>query len=397
MLKKYGIIFIIFLLFFTPYSFVGYIFMATLLGMVILSTNARPKSNAMIGILFFLGTFAYNSLTNNGYSDTKDILICIIVSAFLFLNSNNKKENYCSEWFIFTLLLLVLVSQIVMVLNIEPFATYIRDIYIDDEEMIYTGSIADMLNSSYYRASSFLGNPNQCAKFCNLLFAWYLALYEHKKLNIPICLVYISIILLAGSRTGTIVSFFLISIYVFRKIRNSKNGIRTVIFIATIYVLAMILSHITTEIFPNLRILDFRGGIEESLNAKSDVLEAYYKDVITKEDWSHYFIGNFFSSQSELFMLNNQLSLGKFDSDVGYLFYSYGTIGIILIIIFTIIKFKSNRISYYFYPIFLWVTSASVYMHFKFIIIFTIVLLCYNGSQDSTSPNKLNGQLGLDR
>lgn len=392
MKEKYSIFVITLLLLYIPYSSVGYIVMAFLLGLVIYTTKPTISSLWIWGGLFFVTSLIYNTFVHYNYIDFKDILLCTFLFIFLFVyRGKDDRSYYMSEWAIFAIFLTVLLSQIVITLNIEPFASLIKDIYIEDQDDIYVGDIADMVNSAYYRAGGFLGNANQCAKFCNLIFAMYLTLFDHKKINIPIFITYLSIIVLAGSRTGMIVSLALVSIYVYQKIKKSKKNTNTIIFIITISIIAFGIQYFLSSYFYNMRIINIEDGIENSLYSKTNALNFYYDYTLYNEEWGHYFIGNFYSSLSNVFMQNNLISLGKFDSDIGYLFYSYGIIGLIIIGVCTIIKYKRTKTSPYYYPIFLWIISAAVYTHIKFIILFTVILLAFNrGHDDAYTSNKLD-------
>ena len=176
MKEKYSIFVITLLLLYIPFSSVGYIVMAFLLGLVIYTTKPTISSLWIWGGLFFVTSLIYNTFVHYNYIDFKDILLCTFLFIFLFVyRGKDDRSYYMSEWAIFAIFLTVLLSQIVITLNIEPFASLIKDIYIEDQDDIYVGDIADMVNSAYYRAGGFLGNANQCAKFCNLIFAMYLS------------------------------------------------------------------------------------------------------------------------------------------------------------------------------------------------------------------------------
>lgn len=392
MKAKYSIFAITLLLLYMPYSSVGYIAMAFLLGIAIYIAKPTLSSIGIWGGLFFLTSLVYNTFAHNNYIDFKDILLCAILFIFLFVyRSKSEKSYYMSEWAIFAIFLTVLLSQIVITLNIEPFASLIKNIYIEDQDDIYVGNITDMVNSAYYRAGGFLGNANQCAKFCNLIFAMYLTLFDYKKINIPIFITYLAIIVLAGSRTGMIVSLTLVCIYIYQKIRASEKNTNAIIFIITITFIALGIQYFLSSHFSDMRIINVEDGIENSLNSKTNALSIYYEYTLYNDEWGHYFIGNYYSSLSNIFMQNNLISLGKFDSDIGYLFYSYGIIGLIIIGVCTVIKFRRTNTSLYYYPIFLWIISAAVYTHIKFIILFIIILLAFNKKDGyAHSSNKLN-------
>lgn len=375
---------------YAPYTPLGYIIMATMLALCIFITKPHIDTTAVACCSVFIISMVVNVFIHNSYFDIKDLLLCIVLCIFLILYKDHNIIFNISDNIIFTLLLSIFISQVIITYNIEPFSSIITELYLSNEEDIYMGTFQDMLDSSYYRTGGFLGNANQCAKFCNLLFAIHLSSAENKKINFPITILFLSIIILAGSRTGFLVSVILFLVFIYQRIKQSKNITQFIIPILLAITLFSIGGYITTHMYTNLRILNIDNAMDHSLLVKTNVLKEYYDSITIEQDYFTFMFGNFFSSLSTIFMNQNHIELGKFDSDIGYLFYSYGIIGLLMILILTIKKFRTCHIKSYYYIIMLWIISASVYTHFKFIIFFTMVLLVIGNNHANTTTNKLN-------
>lgn len=358
-----------------PYTAVGYMVMAV----CALLTNIITKSKITIpGIflsIFFIACYCFNGFFTSGANAFKDILNALAILLFVGF-SPQLDTNGFNKKFIFILLCLILLSQIVVSMQIQPWVQIINDFYFDEEASGYgtVMSMSEILQGSYVRAGGFLGNPNQCAKIVNLIFAAYLVRNIRNPIYFPIWILYFLVVAYAGSRTGMLVTLALCLCFFYQKYKRKFDLGKTFCVIIGLFFSAFIVFTFFHSYFSSMRIFDIESGVDASFNVKMDVIRCYLDYLESTKGYLYALFGNFFNSNSLILLGQLENHLGFFDSDFGYIIYSYGLIGTILIVFNIIYQFKTANISYLYFILFMWMASASVLMHFKFILLFSIIL-----------------------
>lgn len=370
--KCNGLVFFIGATFLMPGNNVGYL---ALIAMLVISLWQFPRKlmkHAYFAIFAFFMSFMLNLHYLPIYY--KDILTFSVIFLLVFTQPQNKyndfdKNKAISTLFFIMMFGIVLFSQVVMLLHISPFDGIFRQLYVANDLYDFDGSLSEMLSSAYYRASGFLGNPNQCAKFCNLLLCFYLYyLPNNSRPSLIVLAEYVSIIVLAGSRTGMIVSLLILLVFFYLRSSNRLKFLRHTIII-TIFVILFIF-----PVLSYLRLFNFEEAVEYSLLIKLGVVGEYVN--YSFNNVFDFIFGNFFVSSSLSLLKNESIfSFSIFDSDLGYIYYSYGLLGIIALIVGLKNKYKLRIIPVIFFSLFFWCISASIFMHFKFILLFYFMIL----------------------
>lgn len=358
-----------------PYTTQGYIVMAICTICVILLTKSRVTNAGFLMLFYFVLCFFFNNAITGGENTVKDILNALAIFLLVGFRPNVNTKGL-EPAFILILLCCILFSQFIVSMQIRPWSQMIADLYFDEDARSYGSvmSMAEIINGANARAGGFLGNPNQCAKIVNLIFAAYMARNIKKRIFYPLWIVYILIIAYAGSRTGMLVSAVLFLYFLYHRYKDKIDIVKFPFIAAFAVAVLVLVVHYIKSHFADMRMFDIESGMETSLGVKWDVIEGYLIYLEQTNGYLYALFGNFFNSNSPDLIVKLGIPLGFFDSDLGYLFYSYGIVGMFLIIYCLIKQFAICKISNIFWILLLWITTASVFMHFKFVLLFSMIL-----------------------
>lgn len=321
----------------------------------------------------------------------EDILKSTSVLIFFLFFPIISSHDLLSKQLVTAMLVLLLISQVILLFNLHPLSDFIEWIYYSEASIrvrtltSYAGQIP--------RTGGFLGNPNQAAKFLNLLLILHLVATARssnhsrpglQSLIFGVC--YIAAIFLTGSRTGFIVSVVTIYIAILTSFGTSAVVMYRRFAIATLVTLVFVLL-ISWAYFlgSDLRIFQIGEGVTGSFSTKVRLFLIYFGT-----EKLHLFssmVGNFFSETAPMrYPIVFADVTFNLDSDLGYFIYTFGLMGLVALAL----KLFSLRgsVPIVFVSLFLWFFSGSFFFHFKFLLFVMATTMFAFGDYKSTAISR---------
>lgn len=364
----------------SPYSVTGYGIMACSLIYFCIIFKPKITKTGIIGIAIVLISFLGNTLSGTSKIEFIDIFNSFTIILFCCTYNTVLPPSHVDKKFILLFLLIILFSQTVTALHISPFDSIITTYYHEEAYDYFNQDIADALKTGYARTGGFLGNPNQCAKFATLLLSAYLITSFRKGFNWVVIAFFIGILVLAGSRTGFLVTICIFILFVYYKADYSKIKNYKFLILGGVILTLYIIYQCTYNALSDYRFLQVDKGIDNSLMAKFFVATQYSDYLVYSHDLFSILFGRFYNSGFESLANSQGFVLGMLDSDIGNIFYSYGLIGLIVFPLLVVSKFRKEHYSPLFAIIFMWCLSASVFLHAKFFLFFIMTLMLFSNT-----------------
>ncbi len=298
----------------------------------------------------------------------KIILIIYLICASTVSGIDSKPEDTIKiKKTISFILILIISSQIVIMLNIEPIKSIIRDYYLNSDILLNIYQREFHAFSS--RNGGLFGNPNQLSKAVTFIYIIYLSTStaHSSKNDLIFSLLCIVSIALSGSRTGFAILFITSFLFFFLKLNvRGKMAIILTAFVG-----------LSVVFYNELRVVSYTADSNEigSLEYKIYFLINYLEKIYSENIVSILF-GSGFMDRGDLDndVFSFGLNLG-FDSDIGYIISFLGGIGFIFLIINIFIMWFNGVIKTYMLPIFLWCVSSSVFYNVKSLIMLIIIVI----------------------
>jgi len=335
----------------------------------------------MVIIIFF--SLVWNTLYGVDISIKSTLRGFYVVELILFFPfaRNIKIKNI----YLYTVVIIILFSQLCYIYNIQSFITLFNIIYpyrgdIESESIDYLVEHSQigrsLIELQSIRFGGLFHNSNQLMKYVSLCAVTFLAenAYKPIKIQLPFVALVIISALLAGSRTGFFIIFVsIILAFLVQKRRNVNIGF----FIFSFVLLLILFYFISLVAFKELRIFNLLGGVEEggSLSIKYANL-SYYSQFINEA--RQFLVGNFsIESIKELY----HTPFTKFDSEWGYAIYFYGFIFTLLYFIFLIRialrLIRLNGVNVVPTLILLWIISSTILFSYRTSLAFLLVISKY--------------------
>ena len=316
--------------------------------------------------------------------EMKALLSCVTILLYFFCFPIIGKVSIPNIFF-YIILSVIVLSQLAYVLNIS-FLVNILDTYYpfseDNNAIKYMKSTITVDNMLNYRMGGLYRNSNQCSRFLTFLLAGFLILNHEKNVVklLPFVIVALLGVILTGSRTGFVVAGLMVILYTFvnKQIPTSFRYLATFIFV--LYFIILLVQG-TGE----FRSTSVAEGMGSSMKSKYETLMYYlstehsaFRLLFGYLDVSH------FESGSEV--------MDSFDSDVGFIIYCFGFIGMICILIYFYYLFKRmNKYGRIYSILLLWMFSSTIVTSFRAFFLFMLILSCiYNQNKWGASNSVLN-------
>lgn len=361
--------------FLLPSTAIFYFISFSLISLVLLPKIKLNKFNLIVCstmfLIFIVGGSSQAHTTGAGLSIEnvfKIILIIYLICASTVSGIDSKPEDIIKiKKTISFILILIISSQIVIMLNIEPIKSIIRDYYLNSDILINIYQREFHAFSS--RNGGLFGNPNQLSKAVTFIYIIYLSTStaHSSKNDLIFSLLCIVSIALSGSRTGFAILFMTSFLFFFLKL-NVRGKIAIIL---TTFV------GLSVVFYNELRVVSYTVDSNEigSLEYKIYFLINYLEKIYSENIISVLF-GSGFMDRGDLDndVFSFGLNLG-FDSDIGYIISFLGGVGFIFLIINIFIMWFNGVIKTYMLPIFLWCVSSSVFYNVKSLIMLIIIVV----------------------
>jgi hypothetical protein len=275
----------------------------------------------------------------------------------------------------FTLIYIV-VSQFAYVLNIGFLVNFYNSLYpytgdvrgfTSDFLIQNAGDINLIVNRRY---GGLFHNPNQLVRFVSLLLAVILIENKNNSINkiAPFIIISVFSFILSGSRSGFLVGFILI-VFSFVYLRENKFNLKGIL-ISVFFILGI--GFFISVVFQSnsLRIFDVEEGFNGSIGTKIDWFFSFFNQLKSP---LNFLFGHFTTSN-----LEKLYGVKLLDSEWGELFYSFGIIGSVSILLFyyKLFSTKDKNIRF-FLIILLWCISSTVIFSFRMSFLFMLFLSKY--------------------
>lgn len=325
-------------------------------------------------------SFCYNVIIGTEFNLDSVIKLGYLTILILFFPISSVFKLFKST--IFICITLIFISQISFPLQIS-FVTdlidtyYAREFYFNSSETImlnsFSGSLLDLRFGGIYR------NPNQCARIITLLYAVFLVNKNYTRLNkfdVFSFLLFVPSILMTGSRTSLFIFILLSIVYCYKYL---KRNFKKIIFILPISIILTII--FIKNIDLDARIFDYSelsgDGTNSSFTKKIDFLLNYVQYTSFDQPLNLFF-GTFNVGHGENYVFNLSSKIHNFDSEVGYLFYSLGIVGVFLVIWFYKIIYTNTGTNVKFLMIILlWSLTSTILTNMRFSFLFLFILSLY--------------------
>lgn len=331
------------------------------------------NKNSILVLIVFMFSFLVNVLYNNINIESFLRLLSFILLFGLFPFT---KPIKISKVVLYLSLLFIFFSQIAYSFGIHSFINFFDNIYpYTGDKLIYqtdfllksANGFDSMINRRY---GGLYHNPNQCVRYVSLIFIVFLI--ESKKSNnylikIPFIIIVYFSVLLSGSRTGLIVITFLILYDILIYGTHKVNFKKSFFFISFIIGLLIIYFYLSDFGF---RIFDLAEGSATSLNAKFVLFNDFLKQLTSPVK----FIFGHFSNEN----MESMYGMSMLDSEWGELFYRFGILGSIAIVLFYIKLWRTKDSNIrFFMVILLWGITSTILFSFKMSFLFMLMLSNY--------------------
>lgn len=298
-----------------------------------------------------------------GFYFNNDIIKPLLILILIYNLNDHGVKYVLNAKLIYLLFILLLVTQLAYVLNFEFIKTVIDKFYpFDESQVVWTHRSVydiDIANNFQIRAGGIYRNPNQYAKYINLLYIVFLSSTGfEKKSHISFSLLTFLTILLTGSRTGLLV-FILISLLYYRKFNVGK----IFIFVAGLGML-YIASQVDLRVFDILSELSGKGSLTHR--------QAGLDYLMNNTSLWELFFGHYYNEITINTLRQGQL---MFDGDLISSLFSYGIIGLsILYLLYYRIIRKNKQLLLL--PIFLYGVTGGLLQDLNFIILLSTIISC---------------------
>ena len=337
--------------------------------------------NYIVLLCLFL-SLLFNSfwlIPENFKSLYKVFNLCVLLSLFPFFKYN---DIYIRRWFVVTMIGIVIFTQIVWLLGLQPIIKLLDNIY---PATVSYGQIGvDLSLNIGGRYGGVFHNPNDCSRNITILTAMYFVLSgREKRTDILVLFLMGFSIFLTGSRTGIMMFVATVSIYILNQDSISK--------IQKIYILSLVLSVLAIffiyAVGDNTRVktLTFNVGKSERLYYIVEILTNTFKNPI------EFAFGNFY--QERLSVLGFGFS-GGFDSDLGNLIYYYGLASFtcLLTFLFSLYRKTGKRFLYCLPPHIVMASTGLFTSFYSAIMIFMLYSMCYIESERNKELSNIENE-----
>jgi len=276
---------------------------------------------------------------------------------------------------IFLSLLFILLSLVAYAYGISPLVSFFDTVYtytgdqrgFQSDYLLSGAGDVDFITNRRY--GGLYHNPNQCVRYVCLLLIIFLIEYSvrTKVFAVLIILVYLSVVL-SGSRTGFVVVSGLL-LYRFLFYENS-GGLKSSVVVSLILVGVLALVFYITLSSLDLRMFDISSGAEGSLGAKFSYFMHFFRQL---DSPLRFLFGHF--SNEDMWRL---YGVERLDSEWGELFYNFGFLGSLSLIVFyvNLWKTKNDKIRFFMLLLF-WGITSTVIFSFRMSFLFMLLLSSY--------------------
>jgi hypothetical protein len=354
-----NISFLVVLLF--PPTTVGFVVQFVVL--VILLFIKKGEKKELFSAVIIISIIASFLLNINVESSLKNNFRAFNL-ALLFLFFPITKYEKIKNSTLFIASIFIIISQILIAYRIPLGITFFDVLYpagdlFNSEYAKELTSVKDLASNRY---AGLYRNPNICAEYLCLLFIVFIIENFNKKASwvLSISSLFLVVIVLTGSRTGIITYFATILAYLF-----FKKDYRYILMFS-IGIPFFLLNF--GEMISNIRI--FNIGNQDSINIKYNILIDYIENP--RLDLIHFLLGNF--------TLDNtvQYKIHMFDSGVSNHFFSFGFLGVFILILFYGYLFSLKNTNIYFLMIInLFAISSGVIIIYRMSFLFILLLSNY--------------------
>jgi hypothetical protein len=346
-----------------------------LLGLRYSKFNNSVFSFKYILLALILISFILFAITNTDKIDAKGLLRNIVLFELILFFPFAKNVRIPNTYLYFTLIF-IFISQISYMLGIDTITSFFNRNYPYDGDYAqyqsdYLKSAADRMSlvNRDLRLGGLFTNPNQCARYLNIIFAVFLIENYNAKLKpiLPFLIIYVLSIIATGSRTGFFITIVVFSYYLYIKSTNKKNASKYILILLVLFFVSGFIYLANSELAQTLRFLDFDEGLEKSLFTKIGILTNY---LLENANLLKAMFGNF--SNDGVFAI-------QFDSEWGELVYRYGLIFIFSLILFYLHFYRRtaprSRLIFF---ILLWMISGTVLISYRASFVFLLALSKYS-------------------
>lgn len=326
--------------------------------------------NYIVLLCLFL-SLLFNSfwlIPENFKSLYKVFNLCVLLSLFPFFKYN---DIYIRRWFVVTMICIVIFTQIVWVLGLQPIIKLLDNIY---PATVSYGQIGvDLSLNIGGRYGGVFHNPNDCSRNITILTAMYFVLSgRNKRIDILVLFLMCFSTFLTGSRTGIMMFCATVSIYILNQEGITKKQ-KLFILSSVLLVLALIFIYAVGE---NTRVktISFNVGKSERMFYIVEILTNTFNNPI------EYAFGNLYQERQSVLGFGFS---GGFDSDIGNIIYYYGLASFIclLLFIFSLYKKTGKRFLYCLPPHIVMASTGLFTSFYSAIMIFMLYSMCYIESE----------------
>lgn len=363
---------IIIINFLTPYTQWAYFLqLFCLLFLIIFFRSSSIKIDPIKILLFIVFILAFLVSTKRSELVVTDYLriLNLFILVLFFPITDFIKIKY---WVLHLLVYVIFFSQIVFILKIFPIIQVIENFYpaeVHFNPLVNIGSLKDFSGNGFLRYGGLYMNSNHAGKFLTLILAVFLIEQRGKSISTKLFFIipYILAIFLTGSRTAFLASIILSLFYFWHE--NKFNKKTLVFVIITFFIISVLISFEFRIASLFDEDLPYQLG---SLSEKSLFLKNY---LFYDSNLINLLFGNF-TIRSNNYI--HYLRVMDFDSGIGYLIYSIGFFGLLLIIAFFVKLIRNSNFEVKIITIVLiWTVSSTILLQFKMSFLFFMLLSSY--------------------
>lgn len=228
------------------------------------------------------------------------------------------------------------------------------------------GQIEMMVNRRY---GGLYRNPNQCVRYVSVLLITFFIASKNNTFRQKFFFISLALfsVILSGSRTGLVVVLLIIA-YNYMHFEDMISKFKKLI-LSFCVILVFFLVYLRLQTL-NLRVFEISEGIEGSFGSKFDFFNHFYNQL---QSSLHFLFGHFTNES-----LTILYGLNTLDSEWAEMFYSFGILGCITILVFYFkIFLLQNKNINFFMLILLWGITSTILFSFKMSFVFMLLLSNY--------------------
>ena len=318
------------------------------------------------GVAITLIITAVLMLTDNLTAKAMSRLLVLVIYFLCFpiVGSYRVRNGY-----LYLCLMLIFISQISYIYHISYITNLIDKYYPISEmwsnSMNYMRANISVDTFSDYRLGGLYRNANQCAKYITVLLAFFLTVNFSQEIKrvLPYIIISFMGVLMTGSRTGFVVLFCIILIFLFRR-KDVNKFVKWTLLLAGLVALLVIFINGSDQ----YRGLNIQQGFANSLAAKNEVL----LDYLSHEKSAVRLLFGYMDAS--LYNASNWTIMSNFDAELGNLVFCYGFVGVLAITIFLVSIYKQTKGKLLlFYAVLLWMVSSTVFSAYRTSFIFLLL------------------------